>query len=164
MPLQQLLIWKSNCLLPKQFVFQIYVVVNFSSQVIFVFLLFLGMVMYANEVDTKEKWKLPEIKIYYNIYISSLIFLKASTILFRRIWPNPVAFSYPQIFAMSSKVMKCRHLQLSWLSLSEWHNGILSKRRKLALESSLFWYLRSFQRTSFVVQESGAAEHKTSKY
>ena len=32
-----------------------YVVVNFSSQVIFVFLLFLGMVMYANEVETKEK-------------------------------------------------------------------------------------------------------------
>ena len=33
----------------------IYVVVNFLSQVIFVFLLFLGMVMYANEVETKEK-------------------------------------------------------------------------------------------------------------
>ena len=33
----------------------IYVVVNFSSQVIFVFLLFWGMVMYANEVETKEK-------------------------------------------------------------------------------------------------------------
>ena len=33
----------------------IYVVVNFFSQVIFVFLLFLGMVMYANEVETKEK-------------------------------------------------------------------------------------------------------------
>ena len=32
-----------------------YVVVNFSSQVIFVFLLFWGMVMYANEVETKEK-------------------------------------------------------------------------------------------------------------
>ena len=32
-----------------------YVVVNFLSQVIFVFLLFLGMVMYANEVETKEK-------------------------------------------------------------------------------------------------------------
>ena len=40
----------------------IYVVVNFLSQVIFVFLLFLGMVMYANEVETKEKQKLPEIK------------------------------------------------------------------------------------------------------
>ena len=33
----------------------IYVVVNFLSQVIFVFLLFWGMVMYANEVATKEK-------------------------------------------------------------------------------------------------------------
>ena len=31
------------------------VVVNFLSQVIFVFLLFLGMVIYANEVETKEK-------------------------------------------------------------------------------------------------------------
>ena len=36
------------------------VVVNFLSQVIFfVFLLFLGIVMYANEVESK---KLPEIK------------------------------------------------------------------------------------------------------
>ena len=32
-----------------------YVVVIFLSQVIFVFLLFLGMIMYANEVETKEK-------------------------------------------------------------------------------------------------------------
>ena len=31
------------------------VVVKFLSQVIFVFLLFFGMVMYANEVETKEK-------------------------------------------------------------------------------------------------------------
>ena len=31
------------------------VVVNFLSQVIFVFLLFWGMIMYANEVETKEK-------------------------------------------------------------------------------------------------------------
>ena len=31
------------------------VVVNFLSQVIFVFLLFGGMIMYANEVETKEK-------------------------------------------------------------------------------------------------------------
>ena len=30
--------------------FYIYVVVNFLSQVIFIFLLFLGMLMYANEV------------------------------------------------------------------------------------------------------------------
>ena len=34
---------------------KIYVVVNFLYQVIFVFLLFLGMVMYANEIETKEK-------------------------------------------------------------------------------------------------------------
>ena len=34
---------------------KIYVVVNFASQVIFDFLLFLGMVMFANEVETKEK-------------------------------------------------------------------------------------------------------------
>ena len=40
----------------------IYVVVNFLFQVIFDFLLFLGMVIYANEVETKEKQKLPEIK------------------------------------------------------------------------------------------------------
>ena len=33
----------------------IYVVVNFLSQVIFVFLLVLGMVIYNNEVETKEK-------------------------------------------------------------------------------------------------------------
>ena len=37
----------------------VYVVVNFLSQVIFVFLLFLGMVRYANDqVETKEKEKL----------------------------------------------------------------------------------------------------------
>ena len=33
----------------------VYVVVNFLFQVIFVFLLFLGMVIYADEVETKEK-------------------------------------------------------------------------------------------------------------
>ena len=33
-----------------------------KSQVIFVFLLFLAMVMYANEVETNEKEKVPEIK------------------------------------------------------------------------------------------------------
>ena len=38
------------------------VAVNFLSLVIFVFLLFVVMVMYANEVETKEKYKLPEIK------------------------------------------------------------------------------------------------------
>ena len=38
-----------------------YVVVNFLSQLIFIFPLFLGMVMYANEFETKEKLKLTEI-------------------------------------------------------------------------------------------------------
>ena len=33
----------------------VYVVVKFLIHVIFVFLLFFGMVMYANEVETKEK-------------------------------------------------------------------------------------------------------------
>ena len=37
------------------FYIYIYVVVNFLFQVIFIFLLFLGMVIYANEVETKEK-------------------------------------------------------------------------------------------------------------
>ena len=39
-----------------------YVVVNFLSQVIFSFPLFLDMVIYANEFEIKEKQKLPEIK------------------------------------------------------------------------------------------------------
>ena len=34
---------------------KIYVAVNFLFQLIFVFPLFLGMVMYANEFETKEK-------------------------------------------------------------------------------------------------------------
>ena len=33
----------------------VYVAVNFLFQVIFIFLLFLDMVIYANEVETKEK-------------------------------------------------------------------------------------------------------------
>ena len=36
-------------------VMNVYVVVNFLSQVIFVFLLFWDMIMYANKVETKEK-------------------------------------------------------------------------------------------------------------
>ena len=40
---------------PLKNYFNIYVVVNFLSQVIFLFLLLLGMVMYANAVETKEK-------------------------------------------------------------------------------------------------------------
>ena len=35
--------------------FVVFVAVDFLSQVIFAFLLFMGMVMYANEVETKEK-------------------------------------------------------------------------------------------------------------
>ena len=34
----------------------------FLSRIIFLFLLFLDMVMYANEVEANEKQKLPEIK------------------------------------------------------------------------------------------------------
>ena len=40
----------------------IYVVVNFLFQLIFIFPLFWGMVMYANEFKTMEKQKLTEIK------------------------------------------------------------------------------------------------------
>ena len=40
----------------------IYVVVDFLSEITFAFFLFLGMLMYANEVETKKKKKLPEIK------------------------------------------------------------------------------------------------------
>ena len=36
------------------YVISVYVVGNFLSQLIFIFLLFLGMVMYANEFETKE--------------------------------------------------------------------------------------------------------------
>ena len=39
-----------------------YVVVNFLFQLIFIFPLFWGMVMYGNEFKTKEKQKLTEIK------------------------------------------------------------------------------------------------------
>ena len=36
------------------FSLEVYVAVNFLAQIIFVFLLFLGMVMYVNQVATKE--------------------------------------------------------------------------------------------------------------
>ena len=52
------------------------VVVNFLSQVIFVFLLFLGMIMYANEVETKGKTKITSDKkltTTYPLYVSNLI-------------------------------------------------------------------------------------------
>ena len=38
-------------------VISVYVVGNFLCQWIYIFLLFLGMVMYANEFETKEKKK-----------------------------------------------------------------------------------------------------------
>ena len=47
----------------------VYVVVNFSSHVIFDFLSFLGMVMSANEAETKEKEKLTDVKKNFNIYV-----------------------------------------------------------------------------------------------
>ena len=60
----------------------VYVVVNFSSQVIFLFLLFWGMVMYANEVETKEKEKLPEIKKLTTTYTFLFFFKCVICILF----------------------------------------------------------------------------------
>ena len=60
------------------------VVVNFLSQVIIVFLLFCGVVVYANEVEPKEK-KLPEIRInYFNISITtdSIIYLTTCILLY----------------------------------------------------------------------------------
>ena len=46
----------------SQLIIGVYVVVNFLFQLIFIFPLFWGMVMYANEFKTKEKQKLTEIK------------------------------------------------------------------------------------------------------
>ena len=40
---------KSIKILLKNYIYNIYVAVNFLFQLIFIFLLFLGMVMYANE-------------------------------------------------------------------------------------------------------------------
>ena len=39
------------------FFISVYVVVNFLSQVIFVFLLFLGVTVFANKVETRRKNK-----------------------------------------------------------------------------------------------------------
>ena len=52
------LLWEPcrvNVLIEYENEYKVYVVVYFLSLLIFVFLLFLGMVMYANEVQTKEK-------------------------------------------------------------------------------------------------------------
>ena len=54
--------WLSYTCIKYIIIIYIYVVVNFLFQVIFIFPLFLGMVIYANEFETKEKQKLPEIK------------------------------------------------------------------------------------------------------
>ena len=48
------------CFLYRQKMAHVYLAVNFLFQ--FIFPLFLGMVLYANEFETKEKQKLPEIK------------------------------------------------------------------------------------------------------
>ena len=54
---------------------RVYVVI-FSFQLILIFLLFFGMVMYVNEFKTKEKPKLTEIKINCNVYIANKFNLK----------------------------------------------------------------------------------------
>ena len=46
----------------QRFFNQAYVAVNFLSQLIFTFPLSLGMLMFADEFETKEKQKLTEIK------------------------------------------------------------------------------------------------------
>ena len=51
---------------------RIYVVVNLLSQVIFVFLLIFGMVIYANEVETKEKMKITQDKKLTTTFIAEL--------------------------------------------------------------------------------------------
>ena len=63
--LEQAAFWhevKVLCCLLIPFLLTAYVVVYFLFQLIFIFPLFWGMVMYANEFKTKEKQKLTEIK------------------------------------------------------------------------------------------------------
>ena len=58
-------VYRIHFILPTHaagYIFHAYVVVNFLFQLIFIFPLFWGMVMYANEFKTKEKQKLTEIK------------------------------------------------------------------------------------------------------
>ena len=49
------------------YLYYIFVVGDFLSQLVFVFLLFLAMVMYSNEFKTKEKQTLTKIKNNCNI-------------------------------------------------------------------------------------------------
>ena len=53
----------------------LYVVVNFLSQVIFIFPLFLGMVIYANEFETKEKKTTCNMYMYNIICIYTYIYM-----------------------------------------------------------------------------------------
>ena len=57
--------------------YKVYVVVNFLFQLIFIYPLFWGMVMHANEFNTKEKQKITEIKNeLQHIYLNQLNRLK----------------------------------------------------------------------------------------
>ena len=65
--------WEISAIEPVV-MYDVYVVVNFLSRVILVFLLFLGIVKYANKVETKEKIT------NYKIYV--LAFLHGTTVAF----------------------------------------------------------------------------------
>ena len=57
----------------------------FLFQLIFIFPLSFGMVMYVNEFKTKEKPKLTEIKINCNIYIANKFNLKITGVTIARL-------------------------------------------------------------------------------
>ena len=58
----------------------IHVTLNFLFQLIFVFPLFLGAVMYANVFETKEKQKLTEIKNYLqHTHKSNVVIIRTMT-------------------------------------------------------------------------------------
>ena len=52
------------------------VAVEFLSQVIFIFLLFLGKVMYTNKVDTKEKIKITRDKKLTTAFATNVLYYK----------------------------------------------------------------------------------------
>ena len=56
--------WVNNKVAASKALSMLTVAVNFLFQLIFEFPLFWGMVMYANEFETKEKQKFTEIKNY----------------------------------------------------------------------------------------------------
>ena len=84
---------QQKCCLKSEFsffkIFIVYVVVNFLSQVIFVFLLFLGMLMYANEVKTKGKIKITGDKKLTTTCIFHLNY-------FYQMWANSPGVEYPR--------------------------------------------------------------------